>query len=265
MTTLEALILGIVQGLTEFLPISSSGHIELGKELLGVQSKKPLVFMVLVHGATVLSTIVVFYRQIGDIIKGAFRFQWNEETEYIAKILVSMIPVAIIGVFFKDQVEYFFEGRIMWVGIMLLVTALLLWATTLTRGENGKRVNFPKALLIGIGQALAVMPGISRSGATISTALLLKVDRYRATQFSFLMVLIPILGQTALQVKDILSQSGSMQGLNPMSLLVGFVAAFVSGLFACRWMVQIVRRGKILYFSLYCLIIGSIAIYYGWS
>ncbi len=264
MTTLEALILGIVQGLTEFLPISSSGHIELGKALLNVQSKKPLVFMVLVHGATVLSTIVVFYQQIGKIIKGAFRFQWNEDTKYIAKILVSMIPVAIIGVFFKDQVEYFFEGRIMWVGIMLLVTALLLWSTTLTKGEHGKKVNFPKAFLIGISQAIAVMPGISRSGATISTALLLKVDRYRATQFSFLMVLIPILGQTALQVKDVVSQSGPMEGVNPVALVVGFVAAFVSGLFACRWMVQIVRKGKILYFSLYCLIIGSIAIVYGW-
>lgn len=264
MTTLEALILGIVQGLTEFLPISSSGHIELGKALLNVQSQKPLVFMVLVHGATVLSTIVVFYKQIGTILKGALRWQWNEESKYIAKILVSMIPVAIVGLFLKDQLEYFFEGRIMWVGIMLLVTALLLWATTLTKGGSGKKVNFPKAFLIGISQALAVMPGISRSGATISTALLLKVDRYRATQFSFLMVLLPILGQTALQVKDILSKSGPMDNLNPVALLVGFVAAFISGLFACKWMVQIVQKGKILYFSLYCLIIGSIAIVYGW-
>jgi undecaprenyl-diphosphatase len=257
MDWLEALILGLLQGLTEFLPVSSSGHLELGKAILDVNPEKSLMFTVLVHGATVLSTIVVFYKDIWRLFKGLFAFKWNDETAYIVKLLVSMIPVAILGLFFKEEIESFFDGNVRFVGMMLIVTAVLLLLTYL-RKSNTRKVGFLSSLIIGVAQAFAVLPGISRSGATISTGLFLGVKRELAARFSFLMVLIPILGAN---FKDL--ASGDMTGnteVGIIPLLVGFLAAFISGLIACRWMINIVKRGNLIYFAAYCLIIGSIAI-----
>lgn len=255
----EALILGLIQGLTEFLPVSSSGHLELGKEILNVETKENISFTVAVHGATVLSTIIVFRNEIWDLIKGLFEFRWNESTQYIAKIIVSMIPVGIVGVFFKEQVEGFFTGNILLVGLMLLVTATLLAFSFFARPRH-RDITFWDALVIGIAQAFAVMPGISRSGATISTGLLLGNKREEVARFSFLMVLIPILGAN---LKDILDGEFSGDtGISTMAIGIGFVAAFVSGLLACTWMLTLVKRGKLIYFAVYCFVIGAIAIVY---
>jgi len=259
MDWLEALILGIVQGLTEFLPVSSSGHLELGKAILGVNAEKSLAFTVVVHGATVLSTIVVFYKDIWQLIKGLFAFRWNEETQYIAKIFISMIPVIILGIFFKEEVEGFFTGNVLLVGSMLLVTALLLASTYLIK-QNEKKISFFNSFIIGIAQAFAVLPGISRSGATISTGLLLGNRKANVARFSFLMVLIPILGANFKDIYD--GGVGAENGIGALPLLVGFLAAFISGLLACRWMIGIVKKGKLIYFAIYCFIIGSIAIIY---
>jgi len=259
MDWLEALILGIIQGLTEFLPVSSSGHLELGKAILGVNAEKSLAFTVVVHGATVLSTIVVFYKDIWQLITGLFAFKWNEETQYIAKIFISMIPVIILGMFFKEEVESFFTGNVLLVGSMLLITALLLASTYLIK-QNEKKISYSNSFIIGIAQTFAVLPGISRSGATISTGLLLGNRKANVARFSFLMVLIPILGANFKDIYD-----GGMQGDNGIGvipLLVGFLAAFISGLLACRWMIGIVKKGRLIYFAAYCFIIGSIAIIY---
>ncbi|ALO15574.1 Undecaprenyl-diphosphatase [Salinivirga cyanobacteriivorans] len=261
MEWIEALILGLIQGLTEFLPVSSSGHLEIGKHLLGVEARESLMFTVAVHGATVLSTIVVFRQDLAEIISGTLKFQWNKETKYVFYIMVSMVPVAIIGLFFKDNVEQFFGGEnLVFVGAMLLVTAALLAFAHFWR--SGKREIKPgNAFVIGIAQALAVLPGISRSGATISTGLLLGVDKKRIARFSFLMVLIPILGENFLDLVSGEMTANSEIGTLP--LLVGFVAAFVSGWLACRWMINIVKRGKLIWFAVYCLVVGSIAIIAG--
>lgn len=258
MSWIEALILGIIQGLTEFLPVSSSGHLELGKAILGVNAEKSLIFTVVVHGATVLSTIVVFYKDIWSLIKGLFAFRWNEETAYIAKIFISMIPVLILGLFFKEEVESFFTGNVMLVGFMLIVTSLLLISTYLIK-NNERKIGFFDSFIIGIAQALAVMPGISRSGATISTGLLLGNKKANIARFSFLMVLIPIIGAN---FKDIYDGGASANGIGVIPLIVGFIAAFISGLLACKWMIGIVKKGKLLYFAIYCFIIGSIAVIY---
>jgi undecaprenyl-diphosphatase len=260
MNWLEALLLGIIQGLTEFLPVSSSGHLELGKVVLGVDAERSLVFTVLVHGATVLSTIVVFYKDIFSLIKGLFAFKWNDETRYIAKIFFSMIPVALIGLFFKDEVEGFFTGNLVLVGSMLLITATMLLFTHFKK-SNERNITFLDSFIIGIAQALAVLPGISRSGSTISTGLLLGNKRSIIARFSFLMVLIPIIGAN---LKDIFSGdlSGN-QGIGIVPLLVGFFAAFISGLIACKWMIGIVKKGKLIYFSIYCYLVGLVAISFG--
>ena len=260
MNWLEALLLGLIQGLTEFLPVSSSGHLELGKVLLGVEAESSLVFTVLVHGATVLSTIVVFWKDIFRLIKGLFAFRWNEETKFVVKIFISMIPVAIIGLFFKEEVEGFFTGNLVLVGFMLLVTATLLLFTHFKK-SNTRPVGFLDSFIIGIAQAIAVLPGISRSGSTISTGLFLGNVRADVARFSFLMVLIPIIGAN---LKDLMD--GGMAGdgsVSAMPLLVGFLAAFISGLFACRWMIGIVKKGKLIYFSIYCYIVGLTAILFG--
>lgn len=259
MDWLEALILGIIQGLTEFLPVSSSGHLELGKAILGVNAEKSLAFTVVVHGATVLSTIVVFYKDIWQLIKGLFAFKWNEETQYVAKIFISMIPVIILGMFFKDEVESFFTGNVLLVGSMLLVTALLLASTYLIK-QNEKEISYSNSFIIGIAQAFAVLPGISRSGATISTGLLLGSRKANIARFSFLMVLIPILGANFKDIYD--GGMGADNGVGVLPLLVGFFAAFISGLLACRWMIGIVKKGRLIYFAIYCFIIGSVAIIY---
>ncbi|MBC8342823.1 MAG: undecaprenyl-diphosphate phosphatase [Bacteroidetes bacterium] len=260
MDWIQALILGLVQGLTEFLPVSSSGHIELGKALLGVDAEKSLIFTITVHGATVLSTIVVFRKDLMNIIRGLFKFRWNDETNYTSKIIISMIPAVLVGLFLEDQLESLFNGNILFVGLMLLVTALLL-ATTSYVSKTLKDVNYPRALLIGVAQALAVIPGISRSGATIATGLLAGVDKEKITRFSFLMVLIPIIGKNLMELMAGDLTSGLL--IDPMALLVGFIAAFVSGLVACKLMIGIVKKGKLIYFAAYCLAVGLIAILFG--
>lgn len=259
MTIIEAIILGIVQGLTEFLPVSSSGHIELGTVLLGVQSKDNLLFSVVVHSATALSTIVVFRLDIANLFRGLFRFQWNESMEYITKLLISMVPVGLIGVFYKDQIEAFFGGDVLLVGFMLLLTATLLAMTYYSRKEGGE-VTYFKAIIIGMAQAIAILPGVSRSGATIATSLLIGVEKEKAARFSFLMVLLPIIGASLLEVKDFLEAPELVGRISGTALGLGFVAAFVSGLLACQWMLSIVKKGKLIYFAIYCFIVGVIAI-----
>jgi undecaprenyl-diphosphatase len=259
MNWIEALILGLIQGLTEFLPVSSSGHLELGKVILGVNAEKSLMFTVVVHGATVLSTIVVFYKDIWKILKGLFAFKWNDETIYAAKIVISMIPVLILGTFFKDEIEGFFTGNVLFVGTMLIVTSLLLLSTYLIK-QNERKISYADSFIIGIAQAFAVLPGVSRSGATISTGLLLGDKKAHIARFSFLMVLIPIIGAN---FKDIYDGGMTAEGgVGVLPLIVGFLAAFISGLLACKWMIGIVKKGKLIYFSIYCFLIGSIAIIY---
>lgn len=259
MSILQALILGLVQGLTEFLPVSSSGHLEIGNYLLKVESAENLTFSLLVHAATVLSTIVVFRKDISDLIAGLFRFTWNDETRFIARLLFSAIPVAIVGLLFKDQVEMLFTGNLLLVGCSLLVTSGLLAFAHFRKGNQSGEIGFRHSFIIGIAQALAVIPGISRSGATISTGLLLGNDRKKVARFSFLMVLIPILGAVFLDIIKDDFHNETVIGFAP--LMVGFLAAFLSGLFACKLMVKLVTRGSLIYFSIYCLIIALIAIF----
>jgi len=261
MDWLEALILGLIQGLTEFLPVSSSGHLELGKAILGTDVQDSLRFTVVVHGATVLSTIFVFNKDLWQLLKGLFAFRWNDETKYIFRILISMLPVALIGVFFKDEVKEFFSGgNVVFVGSMLLITSLLLASTYIVK-QGDKKISVLSAFIIGIAQAFAVLPGISRSGATIATGLLLGNKRVLIAKFSFLMVLIPIIGENLLDLfsGNMASESGS-GGITP--LLIGFFAAFISGLIACKWMIRIVKKGKLIYFAIYCFLVGIIAILY---
>ena len=262
----EALILGIVQGLTEFLPVSSSGHLEIGQALLGTAGEENLTFAIVVHAATVLSTLVILWREVAQLFKGTFTtFKWNEEKNYIAKILVSMIPVFIVGMFFKDKVEAFFGNGLLLVGICLLITACLLWLSEfLTKRLNraGHEVSYRDAIIIGCAQAVAVLPGLSRSGTTIATGLLCGVKKEEVAKFSFLMVLIPILGEALLDLLKLLSGEMAVN-IGVLPLVVGFVAAFMTGCFACRFMIDVVRRQKLTYFAIYCLAVGLFAIIYG--
>jgi len=263
MNWLDALILGIVQGLTEFLPVSSSGHLEIGQALLGTSGEENLTFAIVVHTATVLSTLVILWREVAQLFKGTFTTpKWNEEKNYVAKILVSMIPVFIVGMFFKEQVESFFGNGLLLVGICLLITAALLalseWLQKKRQGA-GHEVGYKDAIIIGIAQACAVLPGLSRSGTTIATGLLCGVKKESVAQFSFLMVLIPILGEAFLDgLKLLQGEITSELGLLPA--VVGFVAAFATGCFACRFMIEIVRRQRLVWFALYCAVVGSAAI-----
>lgn len=261
MDILDAIILGIVQGLTEFLPVSSSGHLELGKAILGDNSvpEESLLFTVVLHFATALSTIVVFRKDIWDIIRGLFQFKWNEESQFSAKIIVSMIPAVLVGLFFEKQLEAFFGGNVMFVGFMLLVTAVLLYFADKAK-DTDKKVGFGSAFIIGVSQAIAMLPGISRSGATISTSVLLGVDKSKSARFSFLMVVPLIFGKIA---KDLMSGELAFNGENNIAMGAGFLAAFIAGLAACTWMIQLVRKSKLSYFAIYCLIIGLIAVIYG--
>ncbi|NVK08697.1 MAG: undecaprenyl-diphosphate phosphatase [Tenacibaculum sp.] len=260
MDLLEAIILGIIQGLTEFLPVSSSGHLELAKALFGDTSvpQESLTFTVVLHAATALSTIVVFRKEIAEIFRGLFQFKWNEEMQFSVKIILSMIPAVVIGLTFEKELESFFGGKVLLVGFMLLVTAVLLLLADKAKNTN-KSVSFKSSVIIGISQAIAMLPGISRSGATISTSVLLGVDRTKAARFSFLMVVPLILGKVA---KDILSGDINFQSSEIVPLSAGFVAAFISGLLACTWMIALVKKSKLSYFSLYCAIVGLIAIGY---
>ena len=264
MGVLEALILGLVQGLTEFLPISSSGHLELGAFFLNVQTKDNLLFAIVVHGATALSTIVVFRKTIARLVLDLFKFQWNEGTIYVLKLAISMIPVMIVGLLFEDTINDFFGGKVIFVAFMLIVTGLLLISTTLIKPKDGD-ITYGKSILIGIAQTIAILPGISRSGATISTALISGVDKNKATQFSFLMVLAPIIGASLLKVKAFIEQPEIASDISATALVVGFAAAFGSGLFACSWMVKIVRKGKLGYFAIYCFVVAAIVLIKYWT
>ncbi len=260
MNWVEALILGLVQGLTEFLPVSSSGHLEIGKVLLQIEARDNLTFSIVVHGATVLSILVVFFNDLKKLLNESLTFRYNESSSYLLKIILSMVPVAVVGVFFKSEVEAFFTGNIVFVGAMLLITATLLTISFFIR-RGSRKIGYLDAFIIGIAQAFAVLPGISRSGATITTAMFLGNKREEAARFSFLMVILPIIAANFL---DLLGQEpASSDEVGWFPLLVGFIAAFVSGLIACRWMLSIVRKGKLLYFGIYCLVIGSIAIIFG--
>lgn len=256
----DAIVLGIIQGLTEFLPVSSSGHLELGKALLGDASmpEDSLLFTVVVHFATALSTLVVFRKDVWELIQGLLRFQWNEETQFVVKIVVSMIPAVFVGLYFEKEIESFFGGRVMLVGFMLIITALLLYLADRAR-ETEKKVSYLNALVIGIAQAIAILPGISRSGATISTSVLLGVDKGKAARFSFLMVVPLILGKIA---KDLLSGELSYSSTQALPLGAGFLAAFVAGVLACTWMIKLVKRSRLTYFAVYCMLAGIIAIAY---
>jgi len=261
MNWIEAIILGLIQGLTEFLPVSSSGHLEIGKAILGVEARESLTFSIVVHGATVLSTILVFWKDIKELFVGTFKLKWNEETQYVAKIIISMIPVMIVGVFFKDEVESFFDGNIVFVGLMLILTASLLAFSHFVK-KREKEITYGRAFIIGLAQAMAVLPGISRSGATIATGLLTGVKKDHVAKFSFLMVLVPIIGAN---IVDLLGSHANTahNSVGTLALVLGFIAAFISGWAACKWMINIVKKGKLLYFAIYCLIIGSIAILFG--
>lgn len=258
----EALILGIIQGLTEYLPVSSSGHLAIGANLFGLSGEENLTFTVAVHVATVLSTIVILWREIVWLITDLFKFKWNEGTKYIVNIIISMIPVGIVGLFFKDKVEAIFGSGLLVVGICLLVTATLLAFSYWAKPRQRENISPLHAFIIGLAQALAVLPGLSRSGSTIATGLLLGNKKERLAQFSFLMVIPPILGEALLDVKDMaeMGVSQAMAGLPPFSLLVGFLAAFVCGCIACKWMIGIVRRGKLIWFALYCAVVGTLTI-----
>lgn len=263
MSWIQALILGIVQGLTEFLPVSSSGHLEIGHVLLGTSGEENLTFAVIVHAATVLSTLVVLWSQVAQLFRGTFTtLQWNAEKDYVAKIFVSMIPVFIVGMFFKDQVESFFGNGLLLVGICLIITAVLLalseWLQK-KRQNIGHEVGYKDAIIIGLAQACAVLPGLSRSGTTIATGLLCGVKKESVAQFSFLMVLIPILGEAFLDLLKLL-KGEIVSDLDLVPAIVGFVAAFATGCFACRFMIEIVRRQRLVWFALYCAIVGSVTI-----
>lgn len=259
MTELQALVLGLVQGLTEFLPVSSSGHLAVVKELFGVDVDN-LSFEVVVHAATVLSTIVAFRKEIFDLLKGLFKFQNNPQTQYLLKIGVSMIPIFVVGVFFKDAVTEIFGAGLTVVGIMLLVTAVLLVLGEYLSKRQAvrsaiKELGYKEAFIIGLAQSVAVLPGLSRSGTTIATGLMLGVDKKSVAQFSFLMVLVPILGEAFLElVSGELSMAAS--GISTTAVLIGFVSAFVSGYIACRWMIRIVQKAKLRYFSIYCICVA---------
>ena len=263
----QAILLGLVQGLTEFLPVSSSGHLMIFKELLGVDGEGFLDFTVTVHFATVLATVVVFWSVLWDLLKGFFQFKYNDQTDYVCKILVSLIPVALVGFLFKDQVDALFSGSLRQVGVGLCITSALL----LFSDNAGKRFKVPvakdsrggisywQAFVVGIAQAFAVVPGISRSGSTISTGLLTGVKRESMAQFSFLMVLAPIVGEQCLDLLKVATGEASFgDGVGSLPLLLGFVAAFLSGLFACKVMIAIVKKAKLTWFALYCLVVAAL-------
>ena len=262
MNWFEALVLGLVQGLTEYLPVSSSGHLAIGSALFGIEGEDSLVFTIVVHVATVLSTLVVLWKEIDWILRGLFKFEMNPETRYVINILISMIPIGIVGIFFKDQVEQIFGSGLLVVGCMLLITALLLSFSYFAHPRIKDRISKRDAFIIGVAQAFAVLPGLSRSGTTIATGLLLGNNKAKVAQFSFLMVIPPILGEALLDILKLTKGEDVGGSIPALSLVIGFVAAFVSGCLACKWMINIVKKGKLIYFAIYCAIVGLITIAY---
>ena len=258
MDCIEALVLGLIQGLTEYLPVSSSGHLAIGSALFGIQGEENLTFTIMVHVATVLSTLVILWKEVDWIFKGLFKFQMNDETKYFLNIVVSMIPVGIVGVFFKDAVEDVFGSGLMIVGAMLVLTSVLLAFSYYAKPRQKEKISLRDAFIIGLAQACAVMPGLSRSGSTIATGLLLGNKKEKLAQFSFLMVIPPILGEALLDVVKTMKGEAVSAGIDTLPLIVGFVAAFVSGCLACKWMINIVKKGKLIYFAIYCAIAGVV-------
>ncbi len=260
MSLFDAIILGIIQGLTEFLPVSSSGHLELAKVILGGDSvpEESMLMIVVLHAATALSTIAVFRKDLIQIVKGLFQFKNNDEFKFSLNVVLSMIPAAAIGVLLDEQIEAFFGGRILLIGCMLLLTAVLLMMADKAKSTD-KKVGIGHAIIIGISQAIAILPGISRSGATISTSVLLGIDREKAARFSFIMVLPLILGKMA---KDILDGAFNDVSGGLTIYIIGFIAAFITGILACTWMIKLVKNSKLKYFAIYCAVVGLIAIVY---
>ena len=260
MDYLESILLGVVQGLTEFLPISSSGHLEISKVILGntISNKESLLFTIVLHTATAFSTIFFFRKDLLEIFKGLFLKNHKESYEFSISIIISMIPAVFVGLFFEEAINYLFNGNLVLVGSMLYLTAVLLFLSDFLKIKKNE-IDFKNSFLIGLAQAIAILPGISRSGATIASAVILGIDREKAARFSFIMVIPLILGSMA---KSLLDQSISFESFDLTSLLLGFVSAFVTGLFACRWMISLVKQSKLYYFSIYCFITGSIIIYY---
>ncbi len=260
MSYIEAVILGIIQGLTEFLPVSSSGHLAIGNYLFGMtDGAENLSFTVILHIATVLSTLVVLRAEVGKLCKGMFQFTWNTEMQYACKILLSMIPIFIVGMFFKDSIEAVFGSGLLIVGICLIITAGLLYFAYKAKTRSKEDISWKDAFIIGLAQAVAVLPGLSRSGSTIATGLLLGNKKESVAHFSFLMVIIPILGEALLDCKDLLTMGGSADTSIGI-IIAGFVSAFVVGCLACKWMINIVKKGKLIYFAIYCLLAGTLSI-----
>lgn len=256
----EALILGLIQGLTEYLPVSSSGHLAIGSALFGVEGEENLAFTIVVHVATVLSTLVILWKEIDWLFKGLFKFRMNDETRYVLNILISMVPIGIVGVFFKDKVEEIFGSGLLIVGCCLLLTALLLAFSYYYKPKQKESIGMKDAFIIGLAQACAVLPGLSRSGSTIATGLLLGCDKARLAQFSFLMVIPPILGEALLDGMKMMKGEAVAGDIPTLSLVIGFLAAFASGCLACKWMLNIVKRGKLLYFAIYCAVVGALTL-----
>lgn len=260
MSWFEALILGLIQGLTEYLPVSSSGHLAIGSALFGIEGEENLAFTIVVHVATVFSTLVILWKEIDWIFKGLFKWQMNEETRYVINILVSMLPIGIVGVFFKDKVEEIFGSGLVIVGCCLLLTALLLAFSYYYKPKQKENISMKDAFIIGLAQACAVLPGLSRSGSTIATGLLLGDNKAKLAQFSFLMVMPPILGEALLDGMKMMKGEAVAGDIPALSLVVGFLAAFVSGCLACKWMINIVKKGKLIYFAIYCAIAGIVTL-----
>jgi undecaprenyl-diphosphatase len=259
MSLFESIILGILQGLTEFLPISSSGHLELGKYIYGINPEESFFFTVAVHGATVCSTLAVLWKEILSLTKGVFKFKKNEESVYVIKLIISMIPVGVVGLLFREEAESFFNGNIVFVGAMLLLTASLLLLSHFIRRKE-RTISYLDSLIIGIAQAAAVLPGLSRSGSTIATGLLLGNRKDEIAKFSFLMVIVPVLGANLIEV---LTSDFTGNSIGPGIIAAGFFSAFIAGYFACRWMIDLVRKSKLVWFAVYCAVIGTLAILLG--
>ena len=259
MNWLEAIVLGLIQGFTEFLPVSSSGHLELGKYLFGIEPEANFYFSIAVHGATVLSTILVLWKEIANLTKGLFKFSWNEETSYVAKIIVSMVPTAFAGFFLKEIAENYFTGNMISLGIQFIISALLLLLTLVIKPKE-RPISFMDSFIIGLAQAFAILPAVSRSGATIATGMMLGNKKSEIAKFSFLMVLVPVIGANLVEMR---SGEFTTEGTSFMVILAGFITAFISGYFACKWMINLVKKGNLTWFAIYCIIVGIFSILLG--